>query len=80
MDQVETDLRRDKQVPHLKFYSKLADRGYPGPCAIMHALEDFLKDESPQPGDIIASVVAESSKWMYGGFALEYLGIANACV
>jgi 3-oxoacyl-[acyl-carrier-protein] synthase III len=73
-DQVVQDLRRDKGVPNMKFFSKLADRGYPGPCAIFHAIDDFLRDESPEVGDILASVVAESSKWMYGGFAFEYLG------
>ncbi len=73
-DQVVEDTRRDKHVPHLKFFSKLADRGYPGPCAIIHAIDDFLRDETPEKGDVIASVVAESSKWMYGGFAFEYLG------
>lgn len=71
-DQVSGDLRRDKNIPNIKFFSKLADRGYPGPCAILHALHDFLRDEKPENGDVVASVVAESSKWMYGGFALEY--------
>lgn len=73
-DQVNMELPRDHNAPNLKFYSKLATRGYPGPCAMMHSLDDFVRDESPKPGDIVASVVAESSKWMYGGFALEYLG------
>jgi 3-oxoacyl-[acyl-carrier-protein] synthase-3 len=73
-DQVNSDLKRGKNLTNLKFFSKLATRGYPGPCAIIHGIDDFLKDEKPNNGDIVASVVAESSKWMYGGFALEYLG------
>jgi len=73
-DQVVSDMRRDKKMPGLEFYSKLADRGYPGACAIIHALDGFLKETTPDKGDILASVVAESSKWMYGGFALEYVG------
>lgn len=73
-DQVVSEMRRDKDNPGLEFYSKLADRGYPGPCAIIHALDGFLDETTPNKGDILASVVAESSKWMYGGFVLEYLG------
>ncbi len=73
-DQVVADTIRDKNVPNLQIYSKLADRGYPGPCAIIHALDGFLQETTPQQGDILASVVAESSKWIYAGFVLEYLG------
>ena len=73
-DQVVADIARDKNVPNLHFYSKLADRGYPGPCAIIHALDGFLQDNTPAQGDVLASVVAESSKWMYAGFVLEYVG------
>ncbi len=73
-DQVESELRRDKKNPGLSFYSKLADRGYPGACAIIHALDGFLHDTPLDKGDILASVVAESSKWMFAGFVLEYVG------
>ena len=74
LDQVVSDMRRDKRMPGLEFYSKLADRGYPGACAIIHALDGFLHETTPDKGDILASVVAESSKWIYGGFVLEHLG------
>ena len=73
-DRVVSEMRVDKKNPGLEFYSKLADRGYPGACAIIHALDGFLQESTPNKGDILASVVAESSKWMYGGFVLEYLG------
>jgi 3-oxoacyl-[acyl-carrier-protein] synthase III len=73
-DQMVLEMRRDRNAPGLQFYSKLADRGYPGACAIIHALDGFLKESTPERGDILASVVAESSKWMFGGFALEYVG------
>ena len=73
-DQVVSEIKRDKNVPHLQLYSKLADRGYPGPCAIIHALDGFLQESTPNKGDVLASVVAESSKWMYAGFVLEYVG------
>jgi len=73
-DQVVEETRRDKSNPGLQFYSKLADRGYPGPCAIIQALDGFLGETTPEKGALLASVVAESSKWIYGGFVLEYLG------
>ena len=73
-DQVVSLMRKDKDAPHVQFYSKLAERGYPGPCAIVHALDGFLQENTPQEGDLLASVVAESSKWIYAGFVLEYLG------
>lgn len=73
-DQVVEDTRRDKGVPNLRFFSKLATRGYPGPSAIIHALDDFVRDGIGKKGDIVASVVAESSKWMYGGFAFQVVG------
>jgi 3-oxoacyl-[acyl-carrier-protein] synthase III len=70
-----SDFRRDKKVDGMCFYSKVAQRGYPGPCAVVHALDGFLTESSPPgPGDLLASVVAESSKWIYAGFVLEYLG------
>jgi 3-oxoacyl-[acyl-carrier-protein] synthase-3 len=73
-DRVMSEMRIDKKNPGLEFYSKLADRGYPGACAIIHALDGFLHETTPHKGDLLASVVAESSKWIYGGFVLEYLG------
>jgi 3-oxoacyl-[acyl-carrier-protein] synthase III len=74
LDMVIAEMRRDHRHPGLEFSSKLGDRGYPGACAIIHALDGFLSETPPAKGDILASVVAESSKWMFGGFALEYLG------
>lgn len=73
-DHVVSDLRQAKNIPGLQFYSKLGDRGYPGPCAIIQGLDGFLAECHPAKGDLVMSVVAESSKWMYAGFVLEYLG------
>ena len=73
-DQVVDYVKHIANLPDVQFHSKLADRGYPGPCAIVQALDGFLEENDPQPGDVLASVVAESSKWMYGGFVLEYAG------
>jgi len=76
-DQMMADMQRDKDIPNLEVYSKLSEHGYPGPCAIIHGLDGFLQERTPQKGEIMFSVVAESSKWMYAGFVLEYLGAPN---
>jgi 3-oxoacyl-[acyl-carrier-protein] synthase III len=68
------EARKSHRNPNIEFYSKLADRGYPGACAIIHSLDGFLSEVTPQPGDLLGSVVVESSKWMFAGFVLEYLG------
>ena len=73
-DQAVSELKTDKNAPNLQFCSELARRGYPGPCAIIHALDGFLQKTTPEKGDILASVVAESSKWIYAGFVFEYVG------
>ncbi len=73
-DMVVSYMEEVMNVHHVQFYSKLAERGYPGPCAIVHGLDDFLQNNTPDQGDILASVVAESSKWIYAGFVLEYVG------
>jgi 3-oxoacyl-[acyl-carrier-protein] synthase III len=67
-------VRKEKNVPSIQFYSRLSERGYPGPCAIIIALDGFLREAELVPGDIVISIVTESSKWMHGGFILEYTG------
>ncbi|MDY7034970.1 MAG: 3-oxoacyl-ACP synthase [Thermodesulfobacteriota bacterium] len=52
-------------------YSKLSTRGYPGPPAIIIALDDYLGEADLDPGDRLVSFVTESSKWMHAGFILE---------
>lgn len=73
LDEVVAEARDERHL-NIEFYSKLGDRGYPGAAAIVHALDGFLSETRPEKGDLLASVVAESSKWMFGGFVLEYLG------
>jgi 3-oxoacyl-[acyl-carrier-protein] synthase-3 len=67
-------LKKDLNLPQLSFYTKMAERGYPGPSAILIALEEFLKEMTLERGDLVMSLVTESSKWMHGGFVLEYVG------
>lgn len=73
-DQALANMRAEHDIPTMDVYTKLAEHGYPGPCAIIHGLDGFLREEDPHKGDIMLSVVAESSKWIYAGFVFEYLG------
>lgn len=72
MDLCVTSLRKDWNLPNLKFYTKLGKRGYPGAPAIVIALGDFMRETKLSTGDILVSFVTESSKWMHAGFVLEY--------
>lgn len=67
-------LIKEQNLGNAVFYTKLSERGYPGPCAIIHGLEGLMNEYKLEKGDIVVSIVAESSKWMYGGFILEYVG------
>ena len=58
--------------PDLSYYTKLSTRGYPGAPAIVIALDEYLHETRLNPGDQLLSFVTESSKWMHGGFVLEY--------
>jgi len=66
-------LGKEFDLKKVNFYTKLSERGYPGPCAILLALDNFLKDVKMQRGDLVVSTVTESSKWMHGGFVLEQI-------
>jgi 3-oxoacyl-[acyl-carrier-protein] synthase III len=70
-DMVVESLRKGRQLDHIEFYTRLAERGYPGPCAIIIALDEFLRERHPPAGETLVSMVTESSKWMHGGFILE---------
>jgi 3-oxoacyl-[acyl-carrier-protein] synthase III len=71
-DIVTEDLSEGRKLKNIKFYSKLSEHGYPGPCAIIIALDNFTAETPLAEGDIVISMVTESSKWMHGGFILEY--------
>ncbi|MEW6259146.1 MAG: hypothetical protein AB1547_04495 [Thermodesulfobacteriota bacterium] len=71
MDLLVNGLRKDHDFPELKFYTKLAHRGYPGAPAVVIALDDYIKEVGTRPGDRLVSFVTESSKWMHAGFILD---------
>lgn len=76
MDIVISGLKKNYQVPQVNFYTKLGERGYQGAPAVLIALDEFFQEHSREKkvdrGDILMSLVTESSKWMQGGFILEY--------
>ncbi|MBD3304891.1 hypothetical protein GF339_00880 [candidate division KSB3 bacterium] len=56
----------------LQFYTNLHSRGYVGPPSTFIALDQFMQETALSPGEIVVTFVEESSKWMQGGFFLEY--------
>jgi 3-oxoacyl-[acyl-carrier-protein] synthase III len=71
-------IENDGRFRDVAIYSKLAERGYPGPPAILIALDEFVRETRLRPGELILSLVTESSKWMHGGFILEAAGDPGA--
>ena len=53
-------------------YSTVSNRGYTGPAAIAITLDELVRKVGLNDGDIIASFVTESSKWMNAGFFMKY--------
>jgi 3-oxoacyl-[acyl-carrier-protein] synthase III len=66
-------MSKDLDLKNVSLYTKLSKRGYPGPCAILQALDDFLSEVKMRPGELVVSTVTESSKWMHGGFVFEQI-------
>lgn len=60
-------------LEHLQrvLYSTVSNRGYTGPAAIAITLDELVRKVGLNDGDIIASFVTESSKWMNAGFILQ---------
>ncbi len=57
--------------PDVILYSNISRVGYSGPAASIVALDQYLAENSLNPGDIVISFAVESSKWMHGGAVLE---------
>lgn len=58
-----------------RYYSTVANRGYTGPAAVLITLDQLARGHKPlAEGDYVLSLVTESSKWMNGGFLLQYRG------
>lgn len=53
-------------------YTKIASMGYVGPPMAFICLDKIKKEENLQPGDLVLSFVTEVSKFMQGGYCLEY--------
>ncbi|MFH1684057.1 MAG: 3-oxoacyl-ACP synthase III family protein [Candidatus Margulisiibacteriota bacterium] len=56
-----------------KWFSAVREKGYSGGATIMIGLDDMLKKKMFTPGQLLACMTIESSKWMFGGFFLDYL-------
>lgn len=53
-------------------YSKMASMGYPGPPMAFICLDQILREEKLNQGDIILSFVTEVSKFMQAGYVMEW--------
>lgn len=55
-------------------YTRLDTLGYCGPPMALVCLDKILREERFQPGDRVLSFVTEVSKFMQGGYSIEYAG------
>lgn len=56
-----------------KWYSSVAKKGYSGGSSVIIGLDEMLEKDMLKPGEILAGLTIESSKWMFGGFTLKKL-------
>jgi 3-oxoacyl-[acyl-carrier-protein] synthase-3 len=71
MDECAAVCRDDYGLAPEKLWSTLARRGYSGPPAVLISLDDLLRCHRLQPGEAVASLVTESSKWINAAFLLR---------
>jgi len=55
-----------------KLYTALSDLGYPGPPMAFICLDQILRHEPLEKGDLVLSFVTEVSKFMQAGYLMEY--------
>lgn len=56
------------------FYSKLDEIGYSGPPMALICLDNIIREEQLDKGDLVASFVTEVSKFMQAGYVVGYHG------
>jgi 3-oxoacyl-[acyl-carrier-protein] synthase III len=54
-----------------KLYTKIANMGYPGPPAVFVCLDNMIREEKFNKGDMIISFVTEVSKFMQAGYIMR---------
>jgi 3-oxoacyl-[acyl-carrier-protein] synthase-3 len=64
---------KNLSIPKEKWFSNIATKGYSGGCSIISALDELIEKQYFKPRETLVSITIESSKWMFGGFVLEYL-------
>ena len=59
-------------IPRNTMYTKMSSMGYAGPPMAYICIDKIKHEEHLKPGDLVLSFVTEVSKFMQGGFTLEY--------
>jgi len=55
-----------------KLYTKMSNMGYPGPPMAFICLDEIMRNEPMENGDLVLSFVTEVSKFMQAGYLMEY--------
>jgi 3-oxoacyl-[acyl-carrier-protein] synthase III len=59
-------------IPKHSLYTKMSSMGYAGPPMAYICIDKIKREEPLNSGDLVLSFVTEVSKFMQGGFTLEY--------
>lgn len=59
-------------IPRKTLYTRMSSMGYAGPPMAYICIDKIKKEEPLKSGDLVLSFVTEVSKFMQGGFTLEY--------
>lgn len=59
-------------IPKEKLYTKMAGLGYSGPPMAFISLDQIMREEKLNRGDLILSFVTEVSKFMQAGYLMEF--------
>ena len=71
-DRVKAEVATQLGIAPEKWFSNAFKKGYSGGSSVIFGLDEMLQTGRFQPGQTLACVTIESSKWMVGGFILKY--------
>ena len=71
-DRIREMVEKELGIPKEKWFSNAFRRGYSGGSSVIMGLDEVLTENMLKPGEHLATVTIESSKWMVGGFVLKH--------
>ncbi len=73
LEMIKEKVFKETSISHDKWFANMHYRGYSGGSSVIIGLDEMIEKHIFKPGESLACVTIESSKWMVGGFVLENL-------